>query len=501
MKALTFDIDLLSPVLVSQVRGGDENSSVSFNFIPGSTIRGAIINRYLRHHALDAPSQDSTFRRLFLDGKVRYLNAYPLSSNGQRTLPRPKSWRKEKSTSYHGMVYDFVIQEPSIERPVEPKWSFTWRVSEYIEAIEPHLYFNIHNFNKDRNVRGKADESLLYRYEALAPGQRFGAVIIADDEEDLKVIHDLICENKDFVLGGSRSAGYGRVSFERLSMHSMWKEYIAGPENDSKVIITLLSDAILKDNSGQAALDIDSVIGASHKMAYRRTRVVGGFNRTWGLPIVQAIAIEAGSVFVYDAHKVDKELLLELLEQGIGHRRAEGFGRIAVNWQGEPEFKSELIGSPSISKGSSQLSKSDESHNLAQVMADRRLRSTLDKKLLESLSILSIQDPTSKTQLSRLRVVARKAWREKKLELITRYIEELKGDSKTALQNTKVNGEDFSVWLQQGIEGDDIWSRYFKPGRDVCMAGVKARITNELKMEYMVRLIDGLLQRTIREMG
>ncbi len=87
MKALIFQIRLLQPLLVTQVGAGEESSSTAFDFIPGSVLRGDVINRYLRKHKVTDAAQDPTYCRLFFDGKIRYLNAYPTNRLGQRMLP------------------------------------------------------------------------------------------------------------------------------------------------------------------------------------------------------------------------------------------------------------------------------------------------------------------------------------------------------------------------------------------------------------------------------
>ncbi|MEG3070449.1 MAG: hypothetical protein RQM92_06065 [Candidatus Syntrophopropionicum ammoniitolerans] len=40
MTALSYQIHLLSPLLATQLSAGEENSSQSFSFIPGSMLRG-----------------------------------------------------------------------------------------------------------------------------------------------------------------------------------------------------------------------------------------------------------------------------------------------------------------------------------------------------------------------------------------------------------------------------------------------------------------------------
>src|SRR5262245_10166531 len=101
MRALTFNLQLLEPMLVT-TRQGDPNSAVSFDYAPGSVIRGALISLYLRKQKrkeLDA--HDQQVRDLFFNGRTRYLNAYPLAvidNTGamSRTSPTPLSWRIHK---------------------------------------------------------------------------------------------------------------------------------------------------------------------------------------------------------------------------------------------------------------------------------------------------------------------------------------------------------------------------------------------------------------------
>ncbi len=61
--------------------------------------------------------------------------------------------------------------------------------------------------------------------------------------------------------------------------------------------------------------------------------MIGGFNRKWGLPLPQALAVRMGSVLVFKDPGCDPTLLDDLEVRGIGERRAEGFGRIAFNRQ------------------------------------------------------------------------------------------------------------------------------------------------------------------------
>ena len=64
---------------------------------------------------------------------------------------------------------------------------------------------------------------------------------------------------------------------------------------------------------------------------------MGGFNRTWGLELPQAMAVRGGSVLVLRARQpIALADLLAVERAGLGERRAEGFGRVAFFGALEP---------------------------------------------------------------------------------------------------------------------------------------------------------------------
>ncbi|HEY6407703.1 MAG TPA: hypothetical protein VIY29_09575, partial [Ktedonobacteraceae bacterium] len=71
------------------------------------------------------------------------------------------------------------------------------------------------------------------------------------------------------------------------------------------------------------------------------TRRLSGWNELWGLPRANEYAIDTGSVFLFgsditpdedkDKDNVLWQALFKLEEEGIGRRKAEGFGRVCVS--------------------------------------------------------------------------------------------------------------------------------------------------------------------------
>jgi CRISPR-associated protein Csx10 len=499
MNALKIQIHTLQPLLVTQLGAGEENSATAFHFIPGSVLRGMMINRYLREHQIADAAQNSTCRRLFFDGDVRYLNAYPLNRLEQRTLPKPLSWRvkKEERDDPTATIYDFAI-EPSqdLDNPVPPAGVFCWQAEERVEINTPNRYVNVHNASEDRNAKRK-DDSTVYRYEAIAAGESFGTVILAKDETDLKVLRPLL-DGAEVNLGGSRSAGYGlvRIEVEDTQIASDWREYEPDGEPDNGVIVlTLLSDAILRDQYGQLTTDLGAVLGRQHLRAYTRTRVLGGFNRKWGLPLPQTPALQAGSVFVYRTDQVNRQALQRLEREGIGERRVEGFGRIAINWHTRATLQRR---STPLRPSHQVTSLSDESQTLAQRMAQRRLRAVLDQKLLKALSQLRITNQPHNAQLSRLRLAIRRAWREEKPDLVIEHLGNLKA-TREQFERARIGNERLYSWLKDGVQQDRLWRTYLQPFQLPSVAGVTAQATDAIKLEYTMRLLDALLKKTLRQ--
>jgi CRISPR-associated protein Csx10 len=499
MNALMFQIRTLQPLLVAQLGSGEENSSTAYNFIPGSVLRGVAISRYLETHEVTDAAQDSVCRNIFFDGAVRYLNAYPASQLDQRTLPRPLSWRvnKDDLDKPDAKIFDFAIEfSEDVENPVMPSGAFCWSdENDDVRIYDPVRYISMQNASNNRNIK-RENDSTVYRYDAIAAGEIFSGVIIADDTKDIQTLSSLF-NDADSCLGGSRSAGFGRVSFEKLQFVENWQEYEqVGQPDGGVVIITLLSDAILRDRNGNSTVDMDTVIGSGRLKAYQKTRFVGGFNRKWGLPLAQSIALQAGSVFVYDVSKVDYEALKRLAYDGIGERRTEGFGRIAINWHIQTEFKRRSFQKEPFMPLAVPLSK--VSLELGQRMANKRLRSVLDRKLLQALCGLRINNAPKNAQLSRLRLVVRHAWREKKPALVITHLNNLKA-AKSQFERANVDNYRLLSWLIDGIDKRNIWDNYLKPSRLPTIAGISPVDIDAIKVEYTLRFLDALLQRTAKE--
>lgn len=515
MNALTFQIHLHEPVLVTQVGSGDSNSAVGFDFIPGSVIRGALIGRYLQRRNEDkVDAIDKDFRRLFFDGNVRFLNAYPSQTRTEvRTLPTPLSWRRGKDEDHP--IYNIALDNSGIEIEKEKDSSKNWvlvnepfcsmrkevdeKGDHQTELYKPATQIKIHTARSDRQNVTK-DGSTIFRYLALDSDQNFAGVILADDKSDLDEIEALLGGNTTLSIGKSHLAGYGHVKVGTVKTEDGWKEYTTASKSEENcIVITLLSDAIVRDDkTGEYVATIEPIMG-KHEKAFVRTRVQGGFNHTWNLPLPQTLAIQAGSVFVYKNKTGLLDKLKNLETTGIGERRVEGFGRIAVDR--DQECKICIVNSDPPTTHPVKLTGDT---TLAQRTVNRMMRAKLDEALIKKVNEMSIKDITGRihnTQLSRMRVVARRAWSENDADMILQHIKGMKSPARSQFEHAVIERKSLYEWLKE---------RAGKPNsiRDILgissdkppsIGGIEPDLTGEMELEYTVRLIDGVLRKALKE--
>lgn len=500
MKALLVDLIAQQPLLLTHPGGGEENSAVSYSYIPGSVLRGLLVGCYLNASPKADLAGDPEARVLFFDGTVRFLNAYPRYGQHERMLPVPHSWYqdKEEQGAGSGEFHDFAVEEPDDD---DIQWKgfripFCRLGSSKAYLYRPSPHVATHNATQGpRGQKGK-DQSTVFRYEAIAAGEHFRGVILSEDESALDCLQKLLKRQQAYHLGGSRNAGYGRVCLKAMTIVEGWQEYPASDEEvDGKVIVTLLSDTILRDTNGQIRSDISVVLRQRPEHSFQRVKIVGGFNRKWGLPLPQAHALAAGSVYVLDAASTDLNALRQLEREGIGARREEGFGRLAINWHTADRNDWERWSPKSEAPDHRPLS--DASRTLARKMATRRLRSTLDTTLTERVQRMTISSPPENAQLSRLRVVLREAWHRNEPDLLIRHLQDLTRDTTGQFRKARIEDQTLLKWLEQGFQEQPVWP-YFSSDQQR-IASEEAELTPEIRLEYHVRLADALLRKTTKE--
>ena len=353
----------LTASAVIPVADGDPNKVMTRQDLPGSNIWGAAAYHYLSQP--NHTPEDKAFRHAFLDGGLRFLTAYPEADDSevfnkipQRLIPIPHSIRKFKEDE---RLVDFV--EQLTDMPTKRLDQRYARISEgrlETQAVKTELNYH-HARAKDRRIgralgeeaTEAADRGAFFTYEAIEAGQSFQGAVIGS-KNDLKNLLSWL-QGGQIRIGRSRSAQYGEAVFEwlddvprALNDRVEWNGFDEQPsdvfDSDKRLIITTLSPLLTLNDYGHPearfpegelaqALDMEP---SELKLcsSYTRTEVIGGYNSHLRLPRQQWPAIAPGSVFVLEIEKsLDQKHLLRLEHDGLGLRKGEGFGRIAVNRQ------------------------------------------------------------------------------------------------------------------------------------------------------------------------
>ena len=518
MKAITLTLETQQPILATSFQG-DPNSDVSYSYIPGSMIRGAIIGRYMRqHHLSELDLTNEEVKRLFFDANsTRYLNAYLLSQEKQRTLPLPLSWFKDKDAELKDnspiTVYDFSIERG--DNPETPKsvGEYFWRKERgAVKLYKDKRRINIHNFRDRQKGRSTDNQGELFRYDALDAGQKFQSVILCEDGDAI-TIQMLLVTEPNIWLGGSQSAGYGHSKIINLEILDRWDE-IGDPakkrENNDKILsITLLSDTLLRNEYGQPVADpmlikqaVEEVLNISlpePSNIFAGSTLVGGFNRKWGLPLPQVPALAAGTAIVFEDIEINESQIKRLEAYGIGERREDGFGRISVNWLEDEFFSASL---PNSSNTSSLPPLEDKaSRLLAEQMAQRLLEQKLEQYLQTKVGYLKLDEGISNSQLSRLQSVARQGLPNGDCSLVISLLNNLPSNAKSQFDRTKIGNISFRQQLDEWLGNPGDWIN----GIEVKIADVERRFDDDraredqLAEKYTLRLIMAVAKKATKE--
>lgn len=516
MKTISFTLEARQPLLLTSLQG-DPNSSVSFDYVPGSMLRGALIGRYQATNLAGAPIDptDSQTRRLFFDGSTRYLNGYILASDGRRALPLPRSLARNKDED-DGLIYDLSSEVPKgfTTAPVRLTYGILDRRGNILAAPVARR-MKIHNQRDRERGRGVEGSGALFRYEAIAPGQRFGAAILCDDDQDATTVEALL-DKAILRLGGSRNAGYGEVAVVAWQRHNTWHELGDPPTARAlgqTLRVTLLSDMFVRGSGGEPALEpskdeLSQLLGvqvvqvlAEH--SFRIVTIHGGFNRTWGLPLPQHPAIAAGSVFVIICTQAPvPDAVGDLERRGLGERRAEGFGRVAIATH--PGRANCRLASPLAQAAAEEPPPlSPASADLAKNMAQRLLALRMESELIALSDSYRIQgDGIANTQLSRLRIVARRALSDEPVQRMKRVDEllnKLPANAREQFGRARIGtgGARLLDWLRERVR--DPFTDWDRDLLKVEVAGARAEIDLDIASRFTLRLIMAVARLKVKE--
>lgn len=373
--AVTAHID--APTVI--VRERQSSTSPGLDFIPGSALRGALAESYLRRGQPD----DESFRELFLnEDRTRFSPLYP----GMNVFPATAlSCKREpgfQAEDRHG-VRDLLILR--IARFLKPNLDTTGayqcpRCGNDMKALEGfftaarsvRLEMSVSTHVGIDRITSTAAPGVLYSREEINPGQCLYGSVTTSEHLANEVAR--LCA-LPLRVGSARSRGKGALSLRLIPQSQVaaeqlvndWREWnremhrllplVAGAHPDPHDVfftLTLHSDTICVDRYLRAATDPSSLIdwlppavpgagrafGSGHLgfvTGVIKLSTLRGWNVAHGLPRTDDQAVTRGSVFAYRLRSSDianvatlYDRLLAVYRNGLGLRRNEGYGMITI---------------------------------------------------------------------------------------------------------------------------------------------------------------------------
>jgi CRISPR-associated protein Csx10 len=332
MYQLSFQIQTLAPVVIS-LNYGEINTVNTEKHIPGTTILGMLAWRYLKQTKSPFDERDvidENFRHFFLSGKITFTNGWLTRKNKYEEevafYPAPISFRRSKENEKE--IYDILFTDEDFDEQTQA----IDNVISMEEYQHTQTILELHHHHARDRVTGSPAEGLLFTYEAISPDQVFRGTLLGD-KADLQIILDA-CE-KQWIgwIGRSRNSQYGKVEFSFEGIKPFEMEDLSDEDNKD-IVLTMLSHTLIYNEWGFATTCTDDLekylCGAKVKRAALKSRLIENFVGIWGFKKPSEIGFHAGSCFLLDVKKADKEKLSELQITGLGERTHEGFGQIKL---------------------------------------------------------------------------------------------------------------------------------------------------------------------------
>ncbi|MFC0215975.1 RAMP superfamily CRISPR-associated protein [Paenibacillus chartarius] len=337
MKTITYTIETVQPVKVgSQASQTDVQHAP--DFLPGTSIRGALLAVYARKMGLDLDT-NVTERRRWLNGDTRFLHAYP-ERNGARTIPMPCHLYAQKP------LMKLFDSGSSMELPVNNVFENRLEDNDKRVSYGGFVEFGSdgrlvhHTVRKKFHLHVSLKERVyqLFRFETIEPNQTFQGMVVNADDALVQFLSTM--QGQPLFIGGSRTSGYGHCIIREVTCWDQAIDTVSPAGN--KMYIYAVSDWLLRDEFGRPATDLtaeraakligseDLVLRASQSAV--QTASIGGYIDKWRSPMPIVTGVQRGSIFAYEIVQgtVDPAKVHRLLLRGIGDRRVEGYGEIMV---------------------------------------------------------------------------------------------------------------------------------------------------------------------------
>ncbi len=396
-KYLKYIIRNDEPLRISDAGSEQNGQMTTISYIPGSAIRGLVVNSLL--------SEDNfnDIKKTFLSERVCFLNAYPAADKGEtELLPSPKGFYEDKKLAEGEKKIQNVVADGKFDEGYK-------RAGLGQFCCMDGNVIDFYTVKKDSDLKIKInieenEKRNVFRNGYINPGYYFSGSIRIDDESIIPELKKVF--EKELILGNARSAGYGKCSLISGLKEAKipYDQYRVENDLTGCCYMLLLSDMAMRNCiSGEySGLDIKTLenrLGVQDleiETCSTSVITVHGYNRKLGGLTPTVPMYEKGSVFKLKYNgTLTAEKMLEIMDRGLGVRKNEGFGRVLfindyekLDRKLKKEFDDELP---------KEGAATEEDKAVLKNIAQSYYMSLFNKKLSEYL----INNPLNKDDISR----------------------------------------------------------------------------------------------------
>lgn len=356
---IRYEIENTEPLRIADDSSSHMGQTSTLHFIPGTTMRGFVINKLSRREDFSA------LKAILFSDKIRFLNAYPVVEESGRKIeliPSPKGFYedkfKKKKKKLENVLADDIFTEGYKRAAVG---EFAWigpddkksgddgdANAQDGNAVKPDSNPEEYVLHCMRVPTGsdlkikinttEDDEQTVFRNEYMSAGNTFAGYIAVEDDADVPMLVKIL--QGSLILGNARSSGLGKCRLcvsPAVTDTAPYSEYAADGDVTGQCYMMLLSHTAMRNHAngeycGINTAELEEMLGVSGlEIEKCATSVVSarGYNRKWGVRIPALTMYEKGSVFKLTfSGTMTADRIAAVGNQGIGVRRNEGFGRV-----------------------------------------------------------------------------------------------------------------------------------------------------------------------------
>lgn len=316
-----------TPVLITDRGRSADNSYETQGYISGSAVRGAVMSRL----AAQNPALFAANKIALLSDRTRFLDAAP-AVGGLPALPSIKGFYEDKEEKAFESLVKTGSFTPGLKRA---------RLGAFCALQDGAVhYWSARTGGVTRIKRGEKEEDTRpFQTRYLSAGQEFEGYILLEDPALADPIAEALSDT--VWLGADRYEGYGKCSVTVLEAVEApaWQEkygYTAQDVPGQELYLLAVSPFVMLDGTGEPrGLDLIALaekLGVGSVTLLQSSTAVARFdayNRTWQCREPALPMYDRGSIFKLRCDRPPQtDRLLALQGDGLGVRRAQGFGQI-----------------------------------------------------------------------------------------------------------------------------------------------------------------------------